>query len=166
MDAKGFFLGLIAAVLLYALWKKEQGQSIFPAVAPAAPANGAGAPGCSGCGMGSPAAAAAPAAQSAIALVAGAGGQISPGTPPLDTAAGSGSFYGSTGPTPDSGFIRATNDPVLVSQRFLGSPTTSPTAPPVKSLAPVPPYSQQGFVARTNVAGVFTSNLRQAGYIQ
>ena len=149
MDGKGFFLGLIAAVVLFLLWKKESGPSMsfsFPGLSQS-PATGgcagcgSGPGGCAGCGQGqsspsyvqapsapSPSYVASPAVQAAMISVDNAG-QISPGTPPLQTVVGSGSFYAQSGPTPDSSFTNVPGKPVSV------APTVATTQTQVKNVA-------------------------------
>lgn len=167
MDGRGFFLGIIAAVVLFLLWKKEQvaaatvGASMFSStgLSPAPSTTG----GCAGCG--GPSAAAAPAYQG---VLMGPDGQISPGTPPLNASLGSGSFYAPSGPTPDTGFtsypsapapIFNTAAPVMVGP-FVGTVTpSSPTTPanqvPVRSVQTVGSYSTiGGFQQRYNLAGI------------
>lgn len=170
MDSKGFFLGLIAAVVLFLLWKKEavaMGLPTFLQPSPDQPArpSSSGDPGggCSGCG--GPSAAASPVAQLSASAMVGMDGQISPGTPPLQSVAGTGSFYAENGPTPDTTF---TNSPAssrvgttsqmvvrgVFSTNVPGSPTTPANQVPVRATQVVAPTSDQGFVQRWNVAGV------------
>jgi hypothetical protein len=171
MDSKGFFLGLIAAVVLFLLWKKEQvpGSSFLQNLLPQATPSSNG--GCAGCGGGpnpSPSMGAAPVSQSAMAMV-GMEGQISPGTPPLQTVSGSGSFYNSNGPTPDTTFIshpsplpaqQSNTSQMVVAGTYTnvpGSPTTPANQVPVRATQPVAPTSQLGFHQRYGVSGVSRS---------
>lgn len=170
MDGKGFFLGLIAAVVLFLLWKKEQfgGMAFGSAGLPAASSNGLSpAPsntgGCAGCG--GPSAAAAPASQY---VLMGPSGQISPGTPPLNNPVGGGSFYTPSGPTPDTGFysypakatpIFSTVHPIIAGPFTNEAPPSSPTTVanqvPVRATQTVGNYSEIGsFQQRFNIAGV------------
>ena len=175
MDGRGFFLGLIAAVVLFLLWKKESGPSMsfsFPGLGPQ-PASGdtgtggcagcSGPGGCAGCNQATPAYAAAPTAQAG--LVAATAGQITPGTPPLQTVHGGGSFYASSGPTPDNSFTnipaaRPVSTVATVARtqttvhNVAGSPSTPATIVPTRAVAQVPSYPSQGFQQRFNVAGV------------
>lgn len=156
MDSKGFFLGLIAAIVLFLLWKKEQGgQSFFGAPAPASQPSS-----CAGCGANPPSYAAAPAAQ---LVMSSPDGFISPGTPPLNSAAGPTSFYADSGPTPWSGFLFASAPDTPVSSvnpvgppvaNSPGSPTTPSNIVPLRAVQPVPSTSQQGFQQRYNVVGI------------
>lgn len=167
MDAKGFFLGVIAAIVLFLLWKKESQQPVYfgsganpPAPSPS-PDAGAGA-GCSTCGVGS--SPAQPAYQAMLAVSGGTEGLISPGTPPLNTAAlGDSSFYANDGPTPDSGFVfpspARVASPIIVRGPFVGgaspgSPTTPSNITPVRATQPTPTYTQGGFQQRINVVGI------------
>lgn len=192
MDGRGFFLGLIAAVVLFLLWKKESGPSMsfsFPGVSPTAGGTGtgtgcagcAGGAGCPGCGSspsytnpaptGGPSYVAAPAVQAAM-IAAGSSGQITPGTPPLQSVVGSGSFYATSGPTPDNSFTNVPGKPVSVAptvvrtqtqvQNVPGSPSTPATIVPSRAVAVVAPYSVAGFVQRYNVAGVPRTALRNS----
>lgn len=176
MDGKGFFLGLIAAVVLFLLWKKEQfgGVAFGSAGLPAASSNGVspsntiqnGVTGCTGCG--GPSAAAAPASQY---VLMGPSGQISPGTPPLNNPVGGGSFYAPSGPTPDTGFFSYPAPPRLANPIFdtvrpivagqfssgnvPGSPTTVATQTPVRATATVGNYAEiGGFQQRFNIVGI------------
>lgn len=166
MDAKGFFLGVIAAIVLFLLWKKEnQSVNYFGGAQPPAPSPspdaGAGA-GCSTCGVGS--SPAAPAYQATLAVSGGTEGMISPGTPPLNTAAlGDSSFYSNSGPTPDSGFAfpspARVASPIIVRGPIIegaspGSPTTPSNVTPVRATQPTPTYTQGGFQQRVNVVGI------------
>jgi hypothetical protein len=179
MDGRGFFLGLIAAVVLFLLWKKESGSGMnfsFAGLVPQGDSSGTG--GCAGCstGIGYPALgsgpgySASPAAQSMIAAN-GTAGQITPGTPPLQSVAGTGSFYATAGPTPDSSFtnIPAAKPVSVVStvartqttvHNVPGSPSTPATIVPTRAVGVVPPYPLQGFQQRYNVTGVARNNLR------
>lgn len=178
MDGRGFFLGLIAAVVLFLLWKKESGPNMsfsFPGLVPPAGADSgadggcagcSGPDGCSGCNgsAGSPSYASAPSSQRMFAS-AGTAGQITPGTPPLQSVAGSGSFYAGSGPTPDSSF---TNYPAVKpvstvlsfarTQTAVRNVPSSPSTPanivPTRAVGVVPTYQQQGFHQRYNVTGV------------
>src|SRR5579859_7772722 len=169
-----FILGVVAAVVLFLLWKKERGPDgglYTPGLpgatlTPAAPSGSSCAGGgCAGCGTGgscgaSPAAAASPVFQNAMTDL-GLAGQISPGTPPLggvDT-----SFYGTTGPSSDQSF---TFVPASASSANTpGSPTTPAAVTPVRSTAPVASYADNGFVSRYNISGVFGS-ARRTAYLQ
>ena len=155
-EGKGFFLGVIAAVVLFVLWKKECSSRGFSdarsthafAAAPAANA---------GCGCGGPSAAASPAVQSSAEQ-----GQVSPGTPPLQSSVGSGSFYADSGPTSDLSFTNVPAVPVspVVTASPVnygnvpGSPTTPANVVPVRAAQPVGSYSQIGFQQRYSVSGV------------
>lgn len=178
MDGRGFFLGLIAAVVLFLLWKKESGPGMsfsFPGLIPASPDSGAtgcagcaGPGGCAGCGD-SPAYAAAPTAQS---IGSGTAGFVTPGTPPLQGTLGHGSFYAASGPTSDASF---TNYPAVkpvstvatvartqsTVRNVASSPSTPSTIVPTRAVATVPQYSQQGFQQRYNVSGVPRTVLAQ-----
>jgi len=110
-NSSGFFLGLIAAVVLFLLWKNQAAPTQASAAPPAnGNGTGAGAGGCAGGSCGSctgPSCSAAPPAQSAVSLVTSGTGdtiQISPGTPPLQGTTGVGSFYAGTGPTGPTSF--------------------------------------------------------------
>lgn len=192
MDGRGFFLGLIAAVVLFLLWKKESGPSMsisFPGVSPTAGGTGAGCAGCSGggcAGCGSspsyvtnpapatqlgPSYVAAPAVQAAM-ISAGQAGQITPGTPPLQSVVGSGSFYATSGPTPDNSFTNIPGKPVSVAPTAVttqnkvsnvpGSPTTPATIVPARAVAVVTPAAVAGFQQRSNVVGVYRPALRNS----
>jgi hypothetical protein len=182
MDGKGFFLGVLVAIALFLLWKRENAGGMNFSFAGLMPAPGAGAGdsgGCAGCssgigcsGCGSPAGAAAPAAQALSLSSAPGDGQISPGTPPLQTAVGSGSFYALAGPTPDSSFTNYPAKPVSTSifkasgPSGGGSATTPANAVPPRAVQQVPSYSNQGFTSRYNVSGVPRGALRKTGYLQ
>lgn len=188
MDGKGFFLGLIAAVVLFLLWKKDGPGGMtftFPGLT-AAPANGSGAGGCSGCagpdgcagcGNGQPAYAAGPSAQASLA--GGTSGAVSPGTPPLQTVVGSGSFYAASGSTPDNSFTNYPGKPVstaltvarsynpsVTGSNVRSSPTTPANIVPTRAVGVVPGYSDQAFHQHFNVAGVPLPVLRKMGYLQ
>lgn len=189
MDGRGFFLGLIAAVVLFLLWKNEQKGGMvfnFPGVGPQ-PASGSGAGGCTGCnggpggcagcGNGQPLATS-PAVQGYLAD-SGTAGQVSPGTPPLQSVVGSGSFYAGSGPTPDSSFTNYPGKPVstaltvarsynpsVTGSNVPGSPSTPATIVPTRAVGVVPGYGAQGFTQPYNVAGVPVKVLRQMGYVQ
>jgi hypothetical protein len=166
MDGKGFFLGLIAAVVLFLLWKKEGASLNFnigpqPASGPSpvGPQDTLGIGGCTGCG---PSASAAPSVQALMAS-AGSSGQITPGTPPLQGTLGTGSFYSPVGPTPDTNFWALPTEQMVTTAvpgsnvRYAnvpGSPTTPSGQVPVRALQTVAPTSQLGFQQRYNVAGV------------
>jgi hypothetical protein len=162
MDAKGFFLGLIAAVVLFMLWKKESGspnyQFHFPGLSSSPGVGG-------GCGCG-PSGASSPLAQSGLESV-GLDGQVSPGTPPLNAATGgqgATSFYTGAGVTPDASFTFDTVQRNLLSPgspvqpptgiNVPGSPTTPATVTPTRATQLVPNYSETGFVQRYNIVGV------------
>lgn len=190
MDGRGFFLGLIAAVVLFLLWKKESGPAMsftFPGIGPQ-PGNGAGGGcagcsggpgGCAGCGEGQPSYSASPAAQNAL-VTQGTSGQVSPGTPPLQSIVGSGSFYAASGPTPDSSFTNYPGKPVstaltvarsynpsVTGSNVRSSPTTPANIVPTRAVGVVPGYSGLGsFQQRFNVAGVPRPVLSKLGYIQ
>jgi hypothetical protein len=161
VDSKGFFLGLIAAVVLYLLWEKSQHPQTRFVTNPGAGAGaGAGAGGCGG-SCGGPSAGAAPSAQNVIDISAGTGGFVSPGTPPLNGALGTGSFYGPSGPTSDAGFL--SNSAALIPATATvgpqvpntpGSPTTPSNQVPTRALQPTGTYQQTGFQQRYNVVGV------------
>jgi hypothetical protein len=177
MDSKGFFLGLIAAVVLFLLWRKEQSQNpgftfSFPS-APPPPVDAISTSQCPGCGA--PSYAGSPAVQGAQASDQTAG-QISPGAPPLNSGAGTGSFYTPTGPTPDTGFysypapivrsVTSGSDLVRagVYANVPGSATTPATQVPVRAAQPVGTYAQMGFQQRYNIAGVprvYASQLKE-----
>lgn len=192
MDGRGFFLGLIGAVLLFLLWKKESGPSMsfsFPGLSPSPAGSGAGGcagcaggAGCPGCGAASPSYVApatqigpsyvaAPAVQAAM-ISAGQAGQITPGTPPLQSVVGSGSFYATSGPTPDNSFTNVPGKPVSVASTVArtqtqvsnvpGSPSTPATIVPTRAVGIVAPYSVAGFVQSYNVAGVPRTALRNS----
>lgn len=166
-NGSGFFLGLIAGVILYLLWKKETrndgaiiGPQPSPSIAPQmrTPADTLGLGGCAGCS--DPSESAAPAVQSMLAL---SSGQITPGTPPLQGALGVGSFYDPNGPTPDTNFwsmpTAAPSSTTLASNNTKytnvpGSPTTPANQVPVRATQRVAPTSQLGFQQRYNVAGI------------
>lgn len=156
MDAKGFFLGVIAAAVLFMLWKKETGQRTYQFQFP-----GMGNQPSSGCG----ACGASPAAQGSLASI-GLDGSISPGTPPLNAVTGgqgATSFYAASGNTPDTSF---TFNPVQRNAGSVGSPVQppapnvpgSPTTPasvtPTRATQAVPPYSETGFQQRYNIVGI------------
>jgi hypothetical protein len=166
MDGKGFFLGLIAAVVLFLLWKREIGTTT-PATA-TQPSNGFG--GCSGCAGAaagaSPTASASPAVQASV-VTSGTEGFVSPGTPPLQTVSGTGSFYNATGPTPDNTFLaqpapaqvlRSTSDivkvGVLTYNNVPGSATTPANQVPVRAVQQVAPTSLLGFQQRYSFVGI------------
>jgi hypothetical protein len=156
-----FFLGIVAAVAIYFLWKKESQAGGFlagsgaGAGSPAGYGAGAGCNGgcdsCSGAFGGCvPDAGVAPTFQAAM-QDAGLAGTISPGTPPLGSVPAGGavtSFYAPSGGTPDSTFTFAKSAPVA------GSPTTPAATTPVRSTAPVGQYADNAFVQRYNVTGV------------
>jgi hypothetical protein len=167
MDGKGFFLGLIAAVVLFLLWKKEGasfsvnvGPQAGAGPAPVGPQDTLGVGGCAGCG---PSASAAPSAQAAMIMGASAG-MITPGTPPLQGSLGVGSFYDPNGPTPDTNFWAMPNEAPLSTTAATGSPINyanvpgSPTTPagqvPVRATQKVAPTSQLGFQQRYAVTGI------------
>jgi hypothetical protein len=164
MDGKGFFLGLIAAVVLFLLWKKESrsdfnGMSLGPTFQPQQPTSVGPCGNGGGCG---PSAAAAPGYQSNLAQGPGTDGLISPGTPPLQGSAGTGSWYGPDGPSPDNSFTNfartaaspvSTTIPVNFSSTP-GSPTTPANQVPVRAVMPTGSYAQIGFQQRYNIAGV------------
>ena|SRR5919108_2167871 len=167
MDGKGFFLGLIAAVVLFLLWKKEGASFNFQVGATPQPGtspnpNREPTGGCAGCSA-SPSYAASPFEQ---AVQAFSPGQITPGTPPLQSVTGTGSFYSPVGPTPDTNFWSL---PVEKAQQSTtasatagvgtyanvpGSATTPANQVPVRAMQRVAPTSQLGFQQRYNVAGV------------
>lgn len=169
MDSKGFFLGLLAAVVLFLLWKKESAGGMnfsFAGLVPSAPAPDAGG-GCAGCnspggcaGCAGASGYAAPAAQASLADQLS--GFVTPGTPPLQTSVGSGSFYAQSGPTSDTSFTNFPAKPVstLVTvagppQRTVGSPTTRSNQVPPRAVAQMPPsYTGVSFHQNQNVAGV------------
>lgn len=157
-----FLLGVIAAVVLFLLWKKERapGGFLAPGTQPsggtgAAPACGAG--GCSGCGTGggcgggytAPALdfSASPDFQASMASM-GLDGQISPGTPPL--GGNELSFYSSGGMTPDTTFTFQ-----KTSATPAGSPTTSAATTPIRATTPVASYADTGFVSKYSVSGTY-----------
>jgi len=175
MDGKGFFLGLIAAVVLFLLWKKESGGNApfsfsFSGLQPGDAGAGGGCAGCSGPGgcpgcAGSPSYAAGPGAQAMLADQTA--GQISPGTPPLQSVIGSGSFYAASGPTSDASFTNfpakpistTPTNPIPVPFRPIApignrGPSTPANVVPIRANAIVADYPNQGFVQRYNVAGV------------
>lgn len=181
MDGKGFFLGLIAAVVLFMLWKREStGMNFnFAGLVPGTSGDGSGASGgCSGCSesgtgcAGCGAAASAAVSPAMQARLADSGGFVTPGTPPLQTSIGSGSFYAASGPTSDSSFTNYPSKPVSTSVFRSGTPTVSGSATtpankvPPRSVQQVPRYANQGFHQRFNVAGVPRNVLRKMGYIQ
>jgi hypothetical protein len=158
---KELFLGGILVVLLFLLWRKEEGRPISFG----APGAGVGPQPSGGCGgsCGGPSAAASPLVQPTTWDVLGMGGQITPGTPPLQGATGVGSFYNSDGPTPDTTFP-TTPQPVLVPSTLTndarmianvpGSPTTPANIVPTRAVRPVGTYAQTGFQQRYNIVGV------------
>lgn len=170
MDGKmgTFLLGVIAAVVLVMLWRKESvGGSVSFDLGATSP--GAGAPGgCNQCSH-SPSMVAAPSAQAMLGIGTGTEGMISPGTPPLNAATGGQggtSFYtsGPTGVTPDNSFTfmqvqrnaSALGSPVQPDQGNVpGSPTTLAAVTPVRATQPVPSYYEQGFIPRYSVSGVY-----------
>lgn len=173
MDTKGFFLGLIAAVVLFMLWRKESGsptyQFQFPGMGPQ--------PQPSGCGSCGPGDSASPSVQGSLAAV-GLDGQISPGTPPLNAATGgqgATSFYTAVGGTPDTSF---TFTPVARNTQSVGSPaqppapnvpgspTTPATVTPTRATQVVPGYSETGFQQRYNIAGIPRTVLSTTRYLQ
>jgi hypothetical protein len=165
MDGKigTFLLGVIAAVVLFMLWRKEvqphNFSFAFPEMYPPGP-QPQPASGCDSCG-----AASSPAYQGQLASV-GLDGQISPGTPPLNAATGgqgATSFYTNAGVTPDVSFTFtpvarsafATGTPVQPPvPNVPGSPTTPATVTPTRATQQVPNYAETGFVNRFNIAGV------------
>jgi hypothetical protein len=165
MDGKGFFLGLIAAVVLFLLWKKEtSGPFNFLPASPGVGANTGPGGGCAGCG--GPSAGAAPSAQAPLSIASGTDGQISPGTPPLQGTLGTGSFYNPSGPTPDNTFLTTpllpkqvgTTSSVGVAAKVYtnvpGSPTTPANEVPVRAVQTVAPTSQLGFQQRYSFVGI------------
>lgn len=180
---KEVFLGGILAVLLFLLWRKEQGHPISASTFNPLGGDvgaGSGAGGCGGnCGVspGSPSAGASPVAQRNTWDVLGMGGQISPGTPPLQSSVGVGSFYGPDGPTPDTTFTNVAQptpipsvatktdfgptgniliygQPTPPANNVPGSPTTPANIVPVRAAQPTGTYANTGFVQRYNVVGV------------
>jgi hypothetical protein len=147
-----FLLGVIAAVVLVMLWKKDgTGQPwqfpqppMFPQPVNGAPASDGG---CSGCG--SPSAGANPTYQSILESSGTAGIVAAPGVPLGSPAGGGGvnSFYTSAGATPDTSFTFAP------SAMTPGSPTVPAATTPVRSLEYVAPYST-GFHQHYNILGV------------
>ena len=167
MDGKlgTFLLGVIAAVVLVMLWRKESGQYSgvgYPPFLPQAPGNGAG----SGCSSGCASGAAAPVFQSMLADNYGLGGQISPGTPPLNAVTGgqgATSFYSDAATTPDTSFtfipVQRNTSSVgsnvqPVSPNVPGSPTTPAAVTPVRATQPVPMYTETGWVNHYNFVGI------------
>jgi len=170
MDTKGFFLGVIVAVVLYLLWKKEEKREVaLPGtrtLAGSSPAPVGPCPGSCGCGSGIGSSCPSPVASAPSAMqMLGLDGFISPGAPPLNTAAGLGqtSFYANSGNTPDTGFFfedagelisptvtKAPIAPVNVP----GSPTTVANQEPVRARQPVGDYSALGFQQRFNIVGI------------
>lgn len=163
MDVKGFFLGVIAAVVLFMLWKKENGSPTYSFQFPGMgmgqqPVSGP----CTGC---SPSAGAAPSAQAALA-VSGLDGQISPGAPPLNAATGgqgATSFYTNAGVTPDTSFsfIPVQRNAVSVGSpvqpptpNVPGSATTPAAITPVRATQQVPSYAEGAFQQRYNIVGI------------
>ena len=170
MDSKvsTFLLGVIAAVMLFMLWRKEQYNGNGVSLPTFTPAPGPGPQpstngGCSSCGVG----AASPSFQGSLAMV-GLDGQISPGTPPLNAATGgqgATSFYAVDGVTPDVGFTftpvpRATSavstpaQPGGLQGNVPGSPTTPATVTPVRATQQVAQWPEQGGVNYYNVTGI------------
>lgn len=174
MDGKiqTFLLGVIAAVVLFMLWRKEQYNGVgmptfpdFPTPPTVGPQPSAG---CASCG-------ASPSFQSNMAGLVGLDGQISPGTPPLNAVTGgqgATSFYTSDGVTPDVGFTFipvprsnvAVGTPVQpggLQSNVPGSPTTVAAVTPVRATQVVPQWQEQGFVNQYNVTGIPIKTLVQ-----
>lgn len=98
--------------------------------------------------------------------MAGLDGQISPGTPPLNSVAGgqgATSFYSNAGVTPDASFTFIPTQRNLSSVGSLvqppqpnvaGSATTPAAVTPIRATQQVPSYSEQGFVQRRNIVGI------------
>jgi len=158
-----FILGLVAAVVIFLLWRQHNGgPGAGAGVGPQSIGGGSGvgpSNSCVGCACGtgsgaclagpssgSPTFSASPAVQAAMVSALGPG-QITPGTPPL---MGPGSFYNVNGPTPDPTFTPA-NVPNVA-----GSPTTPATVQPVRSTAPVPSTPNLGFWNRYSYSGTYT----------
>jgi hypothetical protein len=158
-----FLLGVIAAVVLIMLWKKEQPMFSLPGATPPAPTPGPGGCGSGACGGGG--SATMPSVQAMLAAT-GLDGQISPGTPPLNAVTGGQggtSFYTAAGNTPDVSFTftPVVRNPVIGSPaqprtgiNVPGSPTTPATVTPTRATQPVPNYAETGFVNRFNIVGI------------
>lgn len=157
METKGFFLGLIAAVVLFLLWRKEH-QGITIAATPRTPQPQPSTCGVGGCGCNGPSCAVSPEVQNALAEMSG--GQITPGTPPLNSAVGPTSFYANSGPTPDSTFTFAT-ETAAQAPGVPGSPTTPAAVIPIRATEPVPVYAEQGFTSQYSRSGVSRSAARE-----
>ena len=161
MDGKlgTFLLGVITAIVLYLLWKKEKGEGCnrLPSGAPVPqPEFLTGADSCCGTTMG-PAGFTSPSVQAALGTV-GLDGAVSPGAPPLgtpNTPGATGSFYSGSGPTQDTGFTFQTRI-----GRAVGSNTTPAAVTPTRALEAVPPHDTLGFVNWYNIQGV------PKGYLQ
>jgi hypothetical protein len=174
MDSKlgTFLMGVIAAVVLALLWKKDGGCGCGSRVFQMPGASDGIQPpgmldGCCGIGGPGPAYAASPVAQGAGAGF-GTEGMISPGTPPLNAITGGGgltSFYTSAGVTPDNSFtfIPIASNPSAVGTpaqpptpaSVPGSATTPAAITPTRATQAVPTYYETGFVQRYNVTGVY-----------
>lgn len=173
MDGKigTFLLGVIAAVVLVMLWKKErsnEGSYAFPGVG-SMPYMGASPASC-GCGdiSAPPSAWTSPSDQSML-VETGMEGQVSPGTPPLNAATGghgATSFYTNTGVTPDTSFTfrpvtklgnPSIGSPVQVPRGAYGNVPGSNTTPsnttPIRATQQVPSYNESGFVAHYRSLG-------------
>jgi hypothetical protein len=155
MDGKlgTFLLGVIAAVVLVMLWKRDDRQpsqwqwSDIPTPQPQPSA------GCGSCGTSY---AASPGAQSALESIGMSGMIASPGVP-LGAATGGGaatSFYTGAGVTPDTTFTFTKTSNVA------GSPTVPAATTPVRATEAVAPYST-GFHQHYNILGIPVK-----GYIQ
>ena len=167
-DTGTFLLGVVAAAVLFLLWKKERQPGGVFAPQPGS-SNGTGTGSCAGCACGigggcgtapqAPASAAAPSFQNDMQSL-GLAGQITPGTPPLGGQ--DLSFYGPSGPTPDNtfSFIKPAT-PANVP----GSASTPAYQTPVRATAPVPGYPNQVFVQHYNIVGVPLSTARRV-YLQ
>jgi len=178
MDGKlgTFFLGIIAAVVLYMLWNKEQHHhtvSFFPTPG-SQPSASPAETGCASCG-------ASPSVQAGMSA-AGVDGMIAPPGVPLNAVSGgqgATSFYTDEGVTPDTSFFfasvpRVTNpsaigtpaQPGALQNNVPGSPSTPSFVTPVRATQQVPPFSVGGFHQHYNVLGVPLAVLSSKGYLQ
>jgi len=157
-----FILGVIAAVVLFLLWKKNgvsSGGGVVGSAANGGISGGASCgAGCGACGTdscavasgGGPAYTASPIVQQAMVAM-GLAGQITPGTPPLGGP--DQSFYTAAGPTPDTTFTFGTQDSPVAN--VPGSATTPAAGTPARALQPVGTAYDLGFQNRYSYSGTF-----------
>jgi hypothetical protein len=175
-----FLLGVIAAVVLFMLWKDDKRGTAFqfPQLPMGVPPSMN--PGCSSCGYGTPAYSTSPSLQTMLAFT-GTDGMIGPPGVPLNSPAGgqgATSFYTNAGVTPDTTFtffaVPRNTNPLAVGSpvqpgglqgNVPGSPTTIAAVTPVRATQAVPPFQVGGFVQHYNIVGVPLSVLQGQGYL-